>query len=48
MQGRMSERRRLVRRAFLRLGIVPLVLNTEASPRGNLMEYFLRRKKQQR
>jgi uncharacterized protein (DUF58 family) len=48
MQARMAERRHQLRLAFLRLGIVPLVLNTEASPRGLLMEYFLKRKKQHR
>jgi uncharacterized protein (DUF58 family) len=48
LRSRLAERRALVRRSFLRLGITPLMLTTEGSPRRALMEYFLRRKKQHR
>ena len=47
LQHQMAERKHLIRRSFLRLGIIPVVLTTEASSRGILMEYFLRRKRRQ-
>lgn len=48
LQRQMADRRSLIRRSFLRLGIIPVVLTTETSPRGILREYFLRRKRQRR
>jgi uncharacterized protein (DUF58 family) len=48
LRTQLTERRTLVRRSFLRLGITPMILTTETSPRRTLMEYFLRRKKQHR
>jgi uncharacterized protein (DUF58 family) len=48
LQSGMTERRHRLRRGFLRQGIIPLTLTTDASPRGALLEYFLRRKKQHR
>jgi hypothetical protein len=48
IRAQLNERRTLVRRSFLRLGITPLMLTTETSPRRALMEYFLRRKKHHR
>jgi hypothetical protein len=41
----MKERQIALRRAFLRLGVVPILLNTGRSPLHPLMEFFLRRKR---
>ena len=45
LQTELAGRRDSIRRSFLRLGIIPLVLSTEGFSRGTLMEYFLRRKR---
>jgi hypothetical protein len=40
----MEERRRAVRTAFLRLGVIPVTLSTGQSPLQPLMSYFLQRR----
>lgn len=41
----MKERREAIRKAFFRLGVVPVVLDTGQSPLLPLMEFFLERKR---
>ena len=42
----MQERETAIRRAFLRLGVIPVVLQTGQSPLQPLMKFFLERKRQ--